>query len=298
LDGSLPNEERLRTKLPEILNLDVNSIITGSVDERISNFSNLSVTVTNGGFDSNTTGWNATRATLASVVGGQSGNCLEITYTSGPTNSAADRLITGLVPGLTYTISAYVKSGTSGNGGYQIVVYPKIINVPLVTVAGTSSGAWVEATNTFVNPAGNSDVNIYLIKNNADAGTMLFDTVTISAVAPAAPTDGWVGYSADISAGNAAPHFRTENGTVIKLDQAIDTTASPTFDHLHLTTGPITVAGTQVLGAQAAAQADLKADYTTGDLDTEAEVIAAINATNAGINTLLAKLRTHGILST
>ena len=75
------------------------------------------------------------------------------------------------------------------------------------------------------------------------------------------------------------------------------------------TTGDVTCSGdivatafkvgaNQVVGAQAAAQADLKANYTTLDLDTEAEIIAAINATNAGFNTLLAKLRTHGIIDT
>jgi len=58
------------------------------------------------------------------------------------------------------------------------------------------------------------------------------------------------------------------------------------------------VGANQVVGAQAASQADLKADYTTLDLDTEAEIIAAINATNAGFNTLLAKIRTHGLIDT
>ena len=53
-----------------------------------------------------------------------------------------------------------------------------------------------------------------------------------------------------------------------------------------------------LLSTIAAAQANLKADYTTLDLDTEAEIIAAINATNAGFNTLLAKLRTHGLIDT
>lgn len=53
----------------------------------------------------------------------------------------------------------------------------------------------------------------------------------------------------------------------------------------------------QVVGAQALTQAALKADYTTGNLDSEAEIIAAINATNAGFNTLLAKVKTHGLLA-
>jgi len=63
-------------------------------------------------------------------------------------------------------------------------------------------------------------------------------------------------------------------------------------------TGVVKVDDVQVVGPQAASQADLKADYTTGGLDTEAEIIAAINATNAGFNTLLAKLRTHGLIDT
>ena len=35
----------------------------------------------------------------------------------------------------------------------------------------------------------------------------------------------------------------------------------------------------------------LKVNYTTGDLDAEAEVIAALNATNAAINTATGKLK-------
>lgn len=42
--------------------------------------------------------------------------------------------------------------------------------------------------------------------------------------------------------------------------------------------------------------ADAKTDYTTGDLDTEAEIIAAINATNTTLNTLLAELESYKIL--
>lgn len=64
--------------------------------------------------------------------------------------------------------------------------------------------------------------------------------------------------------------------------QALGTGDGPTFDHLHLTTGPVTVAGTQVLGAQGAAVAD------------------ATNGTDVitRLNDLLAILRTHGIIDT
>lgn len=52
------------------------------------------------------------------------------------------------------------------------------------------------------------------------------------------------------------------------------------------TGGKITANGTQHVHV-----ADLKVDYTTGDLDTEAEIIAALNATNTAINTILAILQ-------
>jgi len=57
------------------------------------------------------------------------------------------------------------------------------------------------------------------------------------------------------------------------------------------------VAGTKVVGAQALHEANAKADYAAGDLDTEAEIITAFNNANTTINNLLAKLETHGLLA-
>jgi hypothetical protein len=71
-------------------------------------------------------------------------------------------------------------------------------------------------------------------------------------------------------------------------------------DGTRLTSGKIPVATTNGrlidLTAQAA-EADLKTDYTAGDLDTEAEIITAINATNTKINAIIAKLETLGLLA-
>jgi hypothetical protein len=44
--------------------------------------------------------------------------------------------------------------------------------------------------------------------------------------------------------------------------------------------------------------ADLSVAYTTGDLDTEAEVISAINTTNGKINSIMAALENYGLLKT
>jgi hypothetical protein len=51
-------------------------------------------------------------------------------------------------------------------------------------------------------------------------------------------------------------------------------------------------------GVQVAKIADAKVDYATPDLDTEAEVIVAINATNAKINAIIDALEAFGIAAT
>jgi len=62
------------------------------------------------------------------------------------------------------------------------------------------------------------------------------------------------------------------------------------FAKLHAATGTKIASGTA--GTHVT---DLKVNYTTLDLDTEAEIIAAINTTNAAINALLARNEAFGI---
>ena len=48
-------------------------------------------------------------------------------------------------------------------------------------------------------------------------------------------------------------------------------------------------------GVQADNITDAKVTYTTGDLDAEAEIIAAFNTTNGKINSIIAALEAFGI---
>jgi hypothetical protein len=57
------------------------------------------------------------------------------------------------------------------------------------------------------------------------------------------------------------------------------------------------IGSTLASGTQAAHVANAKVDYTTGDLDTEAEIIAALNTTNGKINSILVALRAFGVLA-
>jgi hypothetical protein len=73
---------------------------------------------------------------------------------------------------------------------------------------------------------------------------------------------------------NSGSVYKIAGATVVSAD--VTPTAGPTFDHLHLTTGPITVAGTQVVGARAI-DARLADTPNSGDATTDG-IIAALQA--------------------
>lgn len=102
--------------------------------------------------------------------------------------------------------------------------------------------------------------------------------VNRSATAPANPYDGqlWVD-----TAGT---------GTVVKVYNAV------AEGWLVLT--PLASTATLASGVQQEAIADLSVAYAAGDLDTEDEIIAAINATNGAINDILAVLREFELIET
>jgi hypothetical protein len=68
---------------------------------------------------------------------------------------------------------------------------------------------------------GGIDINANLLLGNVTAGTNGISVAVVkNGTAPASsPADAFQMYSADQAAGNAVPHFRTENGSIIKLYQ-------------------------------------------------------------------------------
>jgi hypothetical protein len=90
----------------------------------------------------------------------------------------------------------------------------------------------------FINFSGNGTNNKFTISDQANVsiGGSTFGTSSkfvisqFTGTAPTtSPTDAFQQYSADIVAGNAAPHFKTENGNVIKLYQETTAVAASTF---------------------------------------------------------------------
>ena len=129
--------------------------------------------IANGAFTSNTTSWTAVGAALASVTGGQSGNCLEIANSGG--TGYAVQGITTIVDGW-YKLTFYYKSGTNPAGSFYV---------------GTSSGGsqiHYEALSTaaawrqhaFMFKATTTTTYIRLSNSGStEAATSLFDTVSV-----------------------------------------------------------------------------------------------------------------------
>jgi hypothetical protein len=154
------------------------------------------------------------------------------------------------------TTGAYFAT-TSGNVGVGTVTPQNDPGYKSVTINGTSGGqigfyaGGVQQTNmygdatglTFVTTAAtpitfltNSLTRMYINSGGIGVGTGSFSasqTNGINVRSGTAPTtnvaDVFVLYAADITAGNAAPHFRTENGNVIKIYQETTGVAASAF---------------------------------------------------------------------
>ena len=134
----------------------------------------------NGGFDADTTGWTlANGATLASVAGGKSGNCLQITC-DGSDNPYAFQDIT-VVAGNSYKFQAYVKAGTEAS--YKVWIYD-VTNSAYIwqsALLEETAGDWsTEIETEFIAPSGCTTVQILLLQiATAAAGTtFLYDSIT------------------------------------------------------------------------------------------------------------------------
>jgi len=131
--------------------------------------------VTNGGFTTDVASWNAIDATLASIAGGQSGNCVQVTRTAGDLQGLYQNFTGAMTVGAVYRVQVYVKSGTSGNEG----CYSGNL-AGMTTATATSSAVWTPLTG-YVNGVEVAG-NWIIAKQSATAGTMLFDEASIQRV--------------------------------------------------------------------------------------------------------------------
>ena len=168
--------------------------------------------ITNGDFTTTITSWGTSGCTIASVAGGQSGNCLELTRTSGDSQQAY-QTFAGLTVGKLYQVSAYVKSGTSSNEAFSVRATGWGLDEKIEGTSVTTS--WVQYTVPFEAIATSHNVNLF--KETATAGNMLFDTVVCYEINPgcvaadALGPDGWYKTGLD-----TAKYYREHTGTNTK----------------------------------------------------------------------------------
>jgi len=135
--------------------------------------------VTNGGFASDTTGWTAqSSAVLASVAGGQNGNCLRITEGGADAPDAIQDITTVAMRGSRYRISYYEKKGTENQ--YRVQIWGTVSGSITPATWQTGSVAWTQHFLEFDRPDIDEDVYIMLTTSslNGEGFTFFFDTVT------------------------------------------------------------------------------------------------------------------------
>lgn len=130
--------------------------------------------VTNGTFTTDTTGWTAAAATLASVAGGQSLNCLEVTNSGAAAGSAYQDI--AVVVGKHYRLTGYFKKGTSATG--SISIGTDIAPQKYEILSGLADAGWVQYEVDF--RAVSTTCRITLANESIVATeTSLFDTIKL-----------------------------------------------------------------------------------------------------------------------
>jgi hypothetical protein len=142
----------------------------------------------NGEFEAGVGGWTPEDCTLASIAGGQVGNCLELTRTGAAVQRIYQSKVTTV--GKIYKASAYFKSGTSGNEQARFVISD--IGGEFMAETFDTTGAWVRHLLTF--EARQTTTHISLYKNTATPGTMLFDEVSLYEITPCCTAADMLGF--------------------------------------------------------------------------------------------------------
>jgi len=138
--------------------------------------------VTNGDGES-TTGWTTYQCSVASVDGGYSGKCFQVTDAAASGSNQIYRDITSLVTvGKRYRLSGYVKSGTSGDELYKFAVHDSVWGWQEY-ILGTSSSEWVYVSKDFILTQTAATIRISFLKNSYTDGTMLFDSISLVEIA-------------------------------------------------------------------------------------------------------------------
>jgi hypothetical protein len=133
--------------------------------------------ITNGDFTTDVSGWTSgNSATLASVAGGQSGNCLQVT--NGAAYGSALQGVTTLL-GVTYRLTVYFQKGTAAGG--LIYIGNTAGNSEVYASSSLTDASWTQYTINFIAQNTTTYVSLY-VNSGTVAETAKFDTVSLRRV--------------------------------------------------------------------------------------------------------------------
>lgn len=161
--------------------------------------------VTNGNFETDASGWTAAGNTLSSVSGGQSGNCLQLSYNSGA-NYAYQAIST--VVGATYNYSIWNKLGTTANTQIKIGTSPDDTTQFYSGILADAN--WTQYSGTFVASATTTYVTLNNLTSTAGK-TALFDSVSVTG----ATATGVFEYSLSVGTDNIVTFDVSSSGTAV-----------------------------------------------------------------------------------
>lgn len=124
--------------------------------------------------------------------------------------------------------------GTTTNGGYKLRIEGGGSIMQLVSTTAASEIRFQNSVNAngFIS-YNNSDLLFYANTGSTSMANFYGATNAIGVLSGTAPsasvTDRFLLYSADITAGNAAAHFRTENGAIVKIYQETTGVGTATY---------------------------------------------------------------------
>jgi hypothetical protein len=110
--------------------------------------------------------------------------------------------------------------GISGGYGQNTSAASKYFRLSAQNGTGSGEGSPIQFATAPSGASGFSqNANVVFMEVRGDGMGLNHYQLSTPRIPSASLTDGYIQYSNDITAGNAAPHFRTENGNIIKLYQ-------------------------------------------------------------------------------
>jgi hypothetical protein len=127
--------------------------------------------LTNGRFTTDTSGWTASGATLASIAGGQLNNCLRVTN-SGAASGRASQQLTAAAGN--YRLTLYYKNGT---GTCKVTVGTTAGGAQIASQTLTAVD-WTSVTINFTAAGANPWINVF-VDDTTSGHTALYDEIFV-----------------------------------------------------------------------------------------------------------------------